>query len=329
VSTRRIVVTGGSGFIGTNLVEHLAHRGDTVTNLDMAPPRNREQRQHWVQVDVRDRVALAEAVDRAGADVVVHLAARTDLAGTALDDYRSNTDGVANLVAAARSGQARRVVFGSSQLVCTPGHVPAHDLDFSPPNPYGRSKVVGEEIVRAEAGDAFEWVIARPTSIWGPWFGELYSAFFRTVQAGRYLHPRGVRIRKAFGYVGNAVHQLTCLVEAPVDEVHGRVFYVSDHEPYPIHEWAAMIADALGARKVREVPVGVLRVAARAGDLLQRLGVQQPPLTSYRLRNMLTETVFDMEPLRRLCGPLPWDLEEATRATARWLLDDQAGRHRG
>jgi GlcNAc-P-P-Und epimerase len=326
VRGRRILVTGGSGFIGTNLVEHLLGTGAEVTNVDCAAPRDRTHLASWARADLQDRAALHEVVARAQPELVVHLAARTDLDGATLDDYRPNTDGVANVVAAAlAAGSVRRVVFGSSQLVCTPGHVPSHDRDFSPPNAYGESKVIGEEIVRAEADGAFEWVLVRPTSIWGPWFGQLYSAFFRAVQAGRYLHPRGIRIRKSFGYVGNAVHQLGCLLEAPPDEVHGRVLYLADYEPYPIFEWAQMIAEALGAPRVREVPVAVLRGLALGGDGLQRLGMAHPPLTSYRLRNMLTETVFDLEPLRRICGPLPWALEEGTRRTARWLLDHQGG----
>jgi GlcNAc-P-P-Und epimerase len=325
IDEQRVLVTGGSGFIGTNLVSHLAGLGVAVTNLDLAPPRDPAQHHSWVEADVCDRHGLVEAVRRARPDVIVHLAARTDLGGATIDDYRANTHGVTNLVEAAGAAESvRRVVFGSSQLVCTPGQVPAHDLEYSPPNPYGESKVAGERIVRAGAGDDLEWVLVRPTSIWGPWFEEPYNTFFRTVQSGRYLHPRGIRIRKSFGYVGNAVHQLRCLIEAPAADIHGRVLYLADYEPYAVREWAELIAGALGARPVRDVPVGVLRVAAKGGDLLRRLGLEHPPLTSYRLRNLLTETVFDMEPLRRLCGPLPWSLEEGTEVTARWLLEAQA-----
>jgi len=325
MTTRRVLVTGGSGFIGTNLVEHLVAGGAEVANVDRAPPRDPSQASHWVPADVCDAGALVEAVTAFAPDVVVHLAARTDLDGATLDDYRANTDGVTNLVAAVKAaGGVERVIFGSSQLVCTPGHIPTHDLDYSPPNPYGESKVIGEQIVRSDAGDALTWILLRPTSIWGPWFGDLYSAFFRTVQKGRYLHPRGVRIRKSFGYVGNAVHQIGRVIEAPAGDIHGRVVYLADYEPYPIHEWARLIQGALGAPPVREVPVGVLRVLARGGDLLKRLGVRQPPITSYRLRNILTETVFDMEPLRALCGDVPYTLEEGTARTAAWLLAHQS-----
>ncbi|MDP1819879.1 MAG: NAD(P)-dependent oxidoreductase [Acidimicrobiales bacterium] len=318
----RILVTGGSGFIGTNLVEHLSSLGHVVGNLDVVAPRNHGHADRWRPTDLLDAGAVLRTVTDFAPEVIVHLGARTDLGGDSLDDYRVNADGVRHVVDAAKATPAvQRVLFGSSQLVSTPGRLPAHDLDYRPPNPYGESKVIGEEIVRAEAGDAFTWILLRPTSIWGPWFGELYSAFFRTVQKGRYLHPRGVRIRKSFGYVGNAVHQLERIVEAPAEAIHGRVVYLADYEAYPIYEWAQIIAAEFGRRGVREVPLGVLRLLACGGDALKLVGVDHPPLSSYRLRNILTETVFPMEPLRALCGDLPYSLAEGTRLTAQWLRD--------
>jgi nucleoside-diphosphate-sugar epimerase len=322
VSGRRVLVTGGSGFIGTNLIEHLLAAGDDVLNLDAAAPRFPAHAPVWRNVDILDAGGLERAVESFAPTFVCHLAARVDLAGADVEHYRANTDGVRNLLGAALAGGVERVLFGSSQLVCTPGHLPVDDLDVSPPNAYGQSKVIGEQIVRAEAGDDLTWVLLRPTSIWGPWFGELYSAFFRTVQRGRYVHPRGVRVRKSFGYVGNTVHQIDRLLDAPAARLHGRTLYMADYEPYPILEWARLIQAEFGSRPIREVPVPLLRALARGGDLLQRLGRDNPPLTSYRLRNLLTETVFDLEPLRALCGDLPYSLAEATHRTAAWMRDN-------
>lgn len=326
----RVVVTGGSGFIGTNLVDHLAALGVEVRNLDLAAPRHPDHARHWVRCDLLDPDAVGRTIADAAPDAVVHLAARTDLRGATVDDYAVNTDGVRNVVAAVGAvGTVRRVLFASSQLVCTPGHRPADPFDVSPPNPYGESKVTGERIVRdalgGESAGTASWMLLRPTSIWGPWWGELYSAFFRTVRAGRYVHPRGVRISKAFGYVGNTVEQLTSLLGAPDADVDGRTLYLSDYEPYPVLDWANEISDAFGRRSIREVPVAALRAVAKGGDLLRRVGVAEPPLTSYRLRNILTPSSFDMEPLRELCGPLRWTREEGTAATVAWMRQHPGG----
>jgi nucleoside-diphosphate-sugar epimerase len=312
-------VTGGSGFIGTNLVEHL--RADPrwqVSNLDISRPRHPEHSELWHRVDLRDGGAVRSALAATGPDVIVHLAARTDLDGTTAADYAVNTDGVRSVIDAARAERVTRVLFCSSQLVCVPGHRPVDEFDYCPPNLYGESKVVGERLVREHAAEHFSWALIRPTSIWGPWWGRLYSTFFRVVRNGRYLHPRGMRIHKSFGYVGNAVERLAKLCELPDDEVHATMLYLSDDEPYDIREWADEISAAFGRRPVREVPLWVLQSLARGGDLARRLGVSQPPITSYRLRNICTDTTFDMEPLISRCGPQHIGRLDGVARTAAW-----------
>jgi GlcNAc-P-P-Und epimerase len=317
---RRVLVTGGSGFIGTNLVSHLLQVGDVeVVNLDREPPRDPTHHPHWRRVDLLDRDALRRAVAEAAPGVVVHLAARTDLDGTDVADYAVNVVGVEHLIDAAGDAGVERVLFGSSQLVCTPGHRPADEFDYSPPNPYGRSKVLGEELVRERAAERFTWTLLRPTSIWGPWWGRLYSTFFRTVAAGRYLHPRGVDVHKSFGYVGNAVHRIEMLTRVPAERLHGRMLYLSDDEPYRILDWADEIAESWGRPPVRQVPLWVLRALAAGGDLAASLGWSAPPITRYRLRNICTDTRFDLDPLVELCGPAPIGRREGVERTVAWM----------
>lgn len=315
----RVLVTGGSGFIGTNLVQRLLELGVEVASIDVAAPRRADHVPVHHRVDLCDAAAVRTAFERFQPQVVVHLGARTDLDGATLRDYAANVDGVRSVIDAAAAVGAGRVLFGSSQLVCTPGHRPVDELDYSPPNPYGESKVLGEQLVREHAGDRFAWVLIRPTSIWGPWWGPLYSAFFRAVRAGRYVHPRGVHVRKSFGFVDNAVDRLVALAQLPAERIHARMFYLSDDEPYVIRDWAEEIAAAFGTRPIREVPLWMLRTAAAVGDGARRLGVTNPPISSYRLRNMCTDTVFDMEPLIDLCGPQRLERVDGVRRTVAWM----------
>lgn len=142
-----ILITGGSGFIGTNLVEHYRAHGHEVTNLDVVPPRDRQHIDHWKRVDLLDRALLARAVAEVDPEIVYHVAARTDLHGTSIREYKANTEGVANLIDALRGTRRLRLaVFASSMLVCRIGYHPNDEFDYCPSTAYGESKVTGENL---------------------------------------------------------------------------------------------------------------------------------------------------------------------------------------
>jgi nucleoside-diphosphate-sugar epimerase len=314
----RVLVTGGSGFIGTNFVAHLRAAGTRVLNLAVKPPPDSAAAADWVETDITDLGAVADAARSFEPTAIVHLAARTDLDGPDLADYAANTVGVRNVVALARELPIGRAIFASSRLVCRIGYEPVSDTDYRPSTVYGQSKVVGEEIVRG-AGLTVPWVIVRPTSIWGPWFGEPYRPFFEAVRRGRYVNPAGREIRKSFGFVGNTVHQLAALLTADPSSFDGRTFYLADPEPLELRTWANAIADAFGVKRPRDVPVAPLRAGAKVGDAAKRMGVSGIPLTSFRLDNLLTPMVHDLHPLAEVTGPVPFTLDQGVRVTADWL----------
>lgn len=306
--TRRVLVTGGSGFIGTNAVRHHAGAGAEVLNLDRAEPQDPDAPGTWTEVDLLDARAVASAVADFGPTEVLHLAARTDLDGATVADYAVNVEGTANLLDALDPATCRKVVVASSMLAGRPG-----DPDAAPTTPYGESKRDMERLVRARTGGP-PWVLARLTSVWGPWFGEPYRPFVERVLRHRYVHPGSTPVTKAYAYVGNVLHQLDAL---PAD---GRTLYVSDDPPYSTHDWAAAIAAAAGVPAPRSVPVGVMKVAAKAGDLLARTGIwRYPPMTSFRLANMRQPASFDTTEVRALAGPSPYDLDAAVAETVAWL----------
>jgi nucleoside-diphosphate-sugar epimerase len=315
----RILVTGGSGFIGTNLVEHFHHRGDTVLNLDISPPRNPLHQHFWRELSILDLGGLDTAVRAFDPDYIVHMAARTDLSGASVEDYRANTAGVSNLIEVSRGiAGLKRIVFASSMLVCKVGYRPRSPTDYCPTTAYGESKVRFEKIISRDAGD-LPWVIVRPTSIWGPWFDIPYKDFFTAVRRGLYVHPRGRRIRRSYGYVGNTVVQLARLLSVPLETVRSKTFYLADYEPIELKSWATTIQQAFGAPRVREVPLALLRCGAKLGDCLAACGYRSPPLTTFRLNNLLTDAVHDVKPLEDVCGPSPYTIEEGVARTADWM----------
>lgn len=317
----RIFVTGGSGFIGTNLVQECAAAGHEVLNVDIQRPRMSDKSGRFIQQDICDRDGLVAAVRSFNPEYIFHLAARTDLFGRSVDEYRTNTVGVSNVVAAAKSApRLKRAVFASSMYVCRVGYIPRDESDICPHTAYGESKVAGERIVREEARDIFCWSIVRPTSIWGPWFGVPYRDFFDAVQKRLYVHPQGVRIQRSYGFVLNTVYQLMQLGMGGADaDRHRRTLYIADYEPVDTREWGDLIAESFGTPQIREAPLLAMRAVARAGDLLKLFGMRNPPLTTPRLNNMLTNAVLDLTPIQRLAGPTPYTLMEGIELTVAWM----------
>lgn len=318
----RVLVTGGSGFIGTNAVDALLARGDDPVNIDIRPPRNAEQGDHYRKVDLRNREALIREVAALRPDSVLHLGARTDLDGTSVtSDYTTNVEGVSNLIAAIdAAGSVRHVIFASTRLVHPIGYAPRHDFDYRPPNAYGESKVVGELIVRRSGPREASWTIVRPTSVWGPWMEDPNDQFFRMIQRGLYVHAGSLNPPKQYSYVENGVVQLLELLEAPRAEVHGQVYYLADYEPLRLRDWADEIQRQTGARPIRTVPVPLLRLAAMAGDIIAPVwrGV---PLTSFRWANMTASVTFDMRALARVAPDLPISMPEGVGRTITWMRE--------
>ena len=322
---KRILVTGGSGFIGTNLAARMLDKKFDVLSIDEKEPQDVKHATVFKKIDILDAEALAKVFAEFSPSDVVHLAARTGLNGKALADYSANTIGVANLLLAiSKQSSVKRCIFTSSKLVCRTGYTPRHDKDYQPDTLYGESKVEGEKIVRSSESLRCDWCIVRPSSIWGPWFGVPYRGFFLTVAKGLYFHPGKVNPPKSFGYVGNVVYQIEKLLEAPRDVVQGRVFYLSDYDEFTIWKWADTISLKIGNKKVKTLPESLVKLVALSGDMLKKIGVKNPSLTTFRLKNMRADTTgIPLEPIKELTGPLPYTMEQGVDQTITWLKDQK------
>lgn len=314
----KILITGGSGFIGTNLVTELLQRNDCrLLNIDKEKPKISEHELIWKQIDLCDKEALSMAIKNFSPDYVIHLAARTDLNGKELMDYDANMAGVSNLLdVLVHIPNLKRAIFVSSMYVCEPGYIPKNFEDYAPHTLYGESKVETEKRIKSR-NPAYTWSIIRPTSIWGPWFGEPYNKFFHIVLRRMYFHMGKRACRKTYGYIDNAIYQIFSILKAPEEKVMRKVFYLGDYEPYDITEWADEIASCANI-KIPRIPYSFFVLAGWLGDLLKLLGVTFP-MTSFRLHNMTTDNVLELNPIQEIAPDLPVKRIDGTRRTLEWI----------
>jgi len=319
---RRVLVTGSSGFIGSNLMDRFLSGGRyELAGADTAPPTNRAHEPYFQLVNLLDPEPLVDLLNRFRPEFVVHLAARTDLEETRdLQGYSANIAGVKNLVSAIhRVRTVRRCIFTSSQLVCRVGYIPRDEFDTCPSTLYGQSKVLTEKIVREADGGGTEWCLVRPTTVWGPGMPPHYRRFFELIRKGRYFHPGPQPRYKSYSYVGNIAVQYERLLLAARELVHQKTFYLADYEPISLRSWVDTFQECLGARPVPTYPKWAVSLAAGIGDLISLLGFRNFPLTSFRLRNILTEYVFDLSATKQVCGELPYGMRDGIEETVRWL----------
>lgn len=313
----KYLITGGSGFIGTNLIEELRERDHELLNLDIMPPKIGAHRSFWKHVDILDRQQLQAAFLEFMPTHVIHLAARTDTDGHCLAEYEVNTRGTEYVLAAiAATGSVQRVIITSTQFVNQYHGTPRDDFDYAPHTSYGESKVITEQLTR-QAGLASVWTIIRPTNIWGPWHLRYPHEFWRILGKGLYFHPGNARIVRSYGYVKNVVYQILKIFESVPEKVTSSVFYVGD-EPIELLDWVNGFSIRQTGKRVRVVPAVLLRGLALFGDLLGRMHIRFP-LTSSRFRSMTTSNAVSMAATLDAFGPPPFSLDDGIEDTVKWL----------
>ena len=315
---KRILVTGSSGFIGTNMVEHLLKQGCTkLLAIDVHPPKVTDHQRFWKRCDVMDKDDLGATLREFRATQVIHLAGRTDMEGKSVEEYAANHVGTENMIAAIRKAPSvERVIFTSSQFVVGPGEMPSSESDFRPHTIYGQSKVLSEQAVR-KADLPCVWTIVRPTNVWGKWHPRYPNEFWRVLKQGRYVHPGGKAVTRCYAYVGNVVEQLCTILNSEPGKVDREVFYVGD-APIDIYDWTNAFSMELVGKPVRVVPRPVLRAIAKVGDGVIAAGGKFPIFTS-RYQSMTEDYVTPMDKTFERLGSPSIGLSQGVKETVSWL----------
>jgi len=274
--SRRVLVTGGGGFIGSNLVRRLLEHGDDVRVLDNFATGNRRN-----LADIVDDVEIVEGELRSyervhnatrGVDVVFHQGALPSVPRSVQDPLTTgavNVEGTLNVLLAARDEDVRRVVFASSSSVYgNTGTLPRVETQFPDPiSPYAVSKLAAERYCVSFARVyGLETVTLRYFTVFGPrqdptsQYAAVVPRFIAAVDGGDpvTIYGDGEQSRD-FTYVENVVEANVLAAEAA--EASGHVINIATGEPRSVNALADAVGEVLGK------PVEKEYLPPRTGDV--------------------------------------------------------------
>ena len=330
----KILVTGGTGFLGRHLVWRLAGAGHQIVFtgrnesiaaqvIEGAPSAL------FVSVDHGSHAAANSIRQHAeGAAAIIHCAALASPWGTRPAFTRANIASTREVLAACAEHSISRLVHISSPSVYFTyadrlGIVEDAPLP-APVNEYARSKRVAEELVQAAKLSGA--VILRPRAIFGPWDNALLPRLLRLMRYGRVPLLRGGRALIDLTYVDNVIDAIELGLALP-GQGKTPVFNITNGEPVEAGALFAQIAQQFGL-PVRPVnrPYGMADFAARALEVAARLAPGwEPPITRYSIGAIAFSQTLNLDRARNILGYRPRvSLAEGIARTAKWWTE----RHR-
>ena len=327
---RKILVTGGSGFIGSHLVEELLGRGvdhrsicllvppgDSLKNL---PPLGFE----IVVGDVRDKSAVAKAAE--GAQIIYHLAAKTIFEVARRGDYDSvNVQGTQNLLNVASEHLQKFVLFSSIAVYGLPAYVgPIVNWNETrtkkPSEPYGESKLEAEKrVIQWHQLTGQSYTIIRPTTVYGPRDHQGILELYRAIRGHYYLPIGQGKNLMDYVFVKDLVRG-ACL--AQVGKQHDSDYILGCGNPETSSEIARQVAKSIG-----------MTIASVRIPKLLALGVSYPiawlgrafsikvPLYPNRVKVLSTDCYYDVSQAKTEIGYRPrTSFADGAKLTGRWLV---------
>lgn len=257
----KYLITGGAGFIGSNIAEALVQRGDQVRVLDNLSTGYTHNLQgfdaEFLKGDITKADDVAKAVD--GVDFVYHQAALASVPRSVKDPLATNeacVTGTLNVLHAAKKAGVKRVVYAaSSSAYGDQPYMSKRESDLTAPlSPYAVAKLAGEYYCRSFYSTyGLETVCIRYFNVFGPRQdpGSEYSAviplFITALLEGRrpVIYGDGEQTRD-FTFIDNVVHGNLLAASAPADQVAGKVFNVANGKTISLNQMLAKLNELLG-----------------------------------------------------------------------------------
>lgn len=320
-----ILITGGSGFIGSHVAEALLLQGRNVRALvrrSIDPGLAGRFALDQQIGDLLDRPSIARAVK--GCDLVYHLAAELRMGQVHRSElFRVNQVGSRNLIEACREQGVRKLIYCSSVGVLGDIATPPAGEDW-PPQPdddYERSKLEGEQAALEAASEDFSVVVVRPAWVYGPRDRRTLK-LFRMIRRGRMLMiGQGANLQHPV-YVSDVVAGIIAAGEHVVP--NQSIFHLAGPQIVSVRDLLTVSARLLGSRIVPlTIPLRVARTVAALTEPLFKSFGRESPLTRGKIGFFVKNRAYSFERARRLLGYQPQvDLEQGLRRTFAWYTEN-------
>jgi len=318
----KILITGGSGFIGTNSIELFEKKGYNVVNFDKAPPLKKSQEVYWTKGNIMNPEDLESAFEKYQPTIVIHLAARTDTLSDNIDDYIENTTGTKNVIEQIKKSETvKHLIVASTQYVYKSKNrpIPVKDDEYKPHTVYGETKRITEEYTRNSDLQCM-WTIIRPCNVWGPWHLRFAGELWKMIAQGIYIHPTKKPVIRTYAYIKNLTYQLDKILNAEDNIVDKKTFYLGD-VPVDSYIWLNEISNAFRGKDIKCMPKFLFWAAGVIGDFLRKVGLNFP-MYSVRYRNMIEDYYTPTDTTIHLFGLRDSSYKNNVKETIDWIFEE-------
>lgn len=289
MSVKNILLTGGSGFIGSHFHDIIPH--DQIVNLDLLPPRF-DCDSRYIQGDIRIKKDVEKAVIEANPEVIISLAAMHHDFGISEDEYfDTNCNGTKVLCDVASDHGIKTIVFYSSVAVYGSNTTPSsEEMEPNPDMPYGASKLAGEEVLREWAleDSSRNVLIIRPALVFGINNTANMYKLIHQINLGIYFHLGKAENIKSLAYVKNIIDATLFLLGK---EMNGFNIYNYADEPHlSSNQIANTISRKLGTKIRLRLPKFLGVMLGLPFDLIIKITGKNLPISSARVKKLATET---------------------------------------
>jgi nucleoside-diphosphate-sugar epimerase len=305
----RVFVTGGSGFVGQHLVEHLVASGHQVSALARSEASVALVRAAGATAITAD-LANVQPAQLDGHEALIHCAAFASEWGSRAQFVEGNVTGTERMLAAAQVAQVPRFVHVGTEAAMFNG-APLVDIDESAPYArpqrylYSETKAEAERRVLAANRPGFLTVSIRPRLVWGPRDTTVLPVVLRLAKSGRWRWLDHGEYRTSTTHVANAVHALELALRAGRG---GEAYFVADDGTRTLREFLTALAKTRGVElPSASMPSALARPVATAVEALWHLvsAKRAPPMTAMAVAMMSATVTVKTTKARRELGYLP------------------------